>query len=149
MKRSTLLALTMLLSIASASAQSNKIRQNQDSVAAPIETMTDVMEGTAAEKPAVYPGGMTALMRDIATNMVYPASAIENNLQGRVVLNFVVTAEGKIGEIKVAKSLSKECDEAAINALKKVKKFKPAVHQGRKVAVKYALPVTFRFSDCQ
>lgn len=83
-------------------------------------------------------------MVDLAANLEYPTIAIESDLQGRVVLQFVVTRQGKIGEVKVLKSLSRECDAAAIKAVRKLRTFTPARHKGSVVSVKYTLPVTFR-----
>ena len=91
-----------------------------------------------------YPGGDAALLQDVANNLQYPAMAQENGTQGRVVLQFVVTKNGSIGEVKVVRSLSPKCDQAAIKAVKKLKKFNPGRQNGNAVNVWYTLPVTFK-----
>lgn len=106
----------------------------------------EIVEGHMVEVPATYPGGPTALLKDLSENLVYPPIAQEQELQGTIVLRFVVDTEGNIGNVQVKKSLSKECDQAAINALKKLKRFVPAKQKGKTVPVYFTLPVRFRLS---
>ena len=118
-------------------------------------TQADTVAPTEDEEEAVkkadvmpqYPGGEAALLRDVFQNVGYPASAIETNTQGTVVLRFVIKADGSIGKIKVMRSLSKECDQAAIDAVRKLKRFTPGKTNGRPVAVWYALPIRFKLAD--
>lgn len=93
-----------------------------------------------------YPGGDEALVQDLAANLVYPPQAIIEGTQGRVVLQFVIKKDGSIDidNITVAKSLSPDCDQAAIEAVKKLKKFKPGLKDAKPVNVKYMLPVSFK-----
>lgn len=59
----------------------------------------------AVELMPEYPGGNTVLMRDIANNINYPVIAAENNIQGRIVLEFIVNKDGSISDIRVVRSL--------------------------------------------
>ncbi|MBO4815167.1 MAG: energy transducer TonB [Muribaculaceae bacterium] len=90
-----------------------------------------------------YPGGDKALLQDLAENLVYPPEAIRNKIDGRVILQFVIKKDGSIEDIKVAQSLSPECDQAAIEAVKKLKLFKPGLKDAKPVNVRYMLPVRF------
>ena len=90
-----------------------------------------------------YPGGDKALLQDLAENLVYPPEAIRNKIDGRVILQFVIKKDGSIEDIKVAQSLSPECDQAAIEAVKKLKLFKPGLVDAKPVNVRYMLPVKF------
>lgn len=116
----------------------DKLEETADSAAA-ANKVYEVVE----QKPA-YPGGEAALMRDLALNVRYPAVAQENGTQGRVIVQFVVETTGEIGELKVIRSLSRECDQAAMAAVRKLKRFVPGRQGGRAVRVSYRLPVTFR-----
>ena len=93
-----------------------------------------------------YPGGDEALVQDLAANLVYPPQAIIEGTHGRVVLQFVIKKDGSIDidNITVTKSLSPECDQAAIEAVKKLKKFKPGLKDTKPVNVRYTLPVNFK-----
>ncbi|MBQ4007059.1 MAG: energy transducer TonB [Muribaculaceae bacterium] len=93
-----------------------------------------------------YPGGDHALIQDLAENLVYPPEAVKEGTQGRVILQFVIKKDGSIDidNITVTRSLSPECDQAAIEAVKKLKKFKPGLKDAKPVNVKYTLPVSFK-----
>ena len=102
------------------------------------------MDNSKADKPATYRGGNAEMLKDIARNLVYPATALEQQLQGRVVVQFGIDEKGKVVAVKVLKSLSLECDKAAAATVRKLGRFKPARHQGKAVPVWFVLPVNFR-----
>lgn len=95
---------------------------------------------------ASYPGGVESLQQDLARNIVYPAIAQEQGIQGKVLVRFTVMTDGSISDITVEQSLSKECDQAAIEAVRKLSKFIPGKKQGHPVAVLLHLPVTFKLN---
>lgn len=104
----------------------------------------EVVDNAIVEVQATYPGGEAALLKFVSENLVYPAIAQEQDLQGVVTLRFRVEKDGSIGEIRIVKSLSKECDQAAAKVVKKLKRFTPARQQGHPVPVWFTLPVRFR-----
>lgn len=93
---------------------------------------------------AQYPRGSTALLQDISAHLVYPAKAREDRIQGIVLASFVVEKDGTIGDVKIERSLSPECDAAVIAAIKKLKNFFPAKQGGRPVRSLFKLPIRFR-----
>lgn len=103
----------------------------------------EVMANELVEVQAAYPGGESALLAFVSQNLVYPSIAQEQDLQGVVVLRFRVEKDGSIGQIVIKKSLSKECDQAAANVVKKLKRFVPAKQQGHPVPVWFTLPIRF------
>lgn len=104
----------------------------------------EVMANELVEVQAAYPGGEPALLAFVSQNLVYPSIAQEQDLQGVVVLRFRVEKDGSVGQIVIKKSLSKECDQAAANVVKKLKRFVPAKQQGHPVPVWFTLPIRFR-----
>ena len=98
---------------------------------------------TNVEQEAEYPGGKQALLRYVRYNCVYPATAQEYDIQGAVLLHFVVEKDGSVGEVKVVKPLYPACDEEAIRVVKSLKRFTPAKIQNRPVRSWFALPVRF------
>lgn len=106
-----------------------------------------VMDNALVEVPAAYPGGEMGVLRDVANNLRYPAIAMENGVQGKVILRFKVQADGLIGTVSIVRSLSHECDKAAMECVKKLKRFTPARQQGRAVPVWFTLPVNFRLQN--
>lgn len=104
----------------------------------------EVVDNAIVEVPATYPGGEAALLEFVNKNVVYPAIAVEQELQGTVILRFKVDVDGSVSTVKVEKSLSKECDKAAADVVRKLKRFVPAKQQGHPVPVWFRLPVRFR-----
>lgn len=105
-----------------------------------VEEITD---NELVEQQASFPGGERALQTYIAKNTVYPQIAQEQDLQGTVQVRFVVEKDGSIGDVKVLRSLSRECDREAIRVVKSLPRFTPARMQGRTVPVWFKLPIRF------
>lgn len=100
---------------------------------------------SVVEQIATYPGGTDAMMRYIREHITYPMLAKEQGIEGTVQARFVVNKDGKITQIKVAKSSgSNLLDEEAIRVLKTMPKWTPAVINGRSVNSYFTVPVTFR-----
>lgn len=98
------------------------------------------------DKIAQFPGGMDAYVTWMSANFHYPEKAIRNNVEGRVVLSFVVNKQGRIKDIKVLHSLSPECDKEAIRMVKAMPRWFAAEHQGRKVNCRFIMPVEFKLN---
>ena len=98
----------------------------------------------SVEQMPQFPGGEAALLKFLSQNINYPPMAAENNVQGKVILQFVVEKDGKVGEVKVARSVDKDLDKEAIRVVKKLPKFTPGRQNGQPVRVWYTLPVTFK-----
>ena len=97
-----------------------------------------------AEVQAKFPGGEAALLQFIRRNLKYPEIAKEQKLQGIVVLRFKVNVDGLVSDIKIEKSLSRGCDQAAAAVVRKLPRFVPAKQNGHPVPVWFRLPVRFR-----
>lgn len=93
-----------------------------------------------------FPGGMEALLAYLGKNIKYPSIAQENNIQGRVIVEFVVNKDGSIVEPKVIRSLDASCDKEALRVIKAMPKWKPGKQRGKPVRVKYTVPVMFRLT---
>ena len=96
------------------------------------------------EQMPSFPGGDGELMGYLSKNIVYPTIAIENNVQGRVVVSFVVERDGSITDVKIAKSVDPSLDKEAIRVVKSMPRWIPGKQNGASVRVKYMLPVQFR-----
>ena len=98
----------------------------------------------SVEQMPQFPGGEAALMKYLQSHINYPPMAAENNVQGRVVVQFVVDKTGKVGEVKVVRSVDKDLDKEAVRVCKSLPKFTPGRQNGQPVSVWYTLPVTFK-----
>lgn len=124
----------------------NVIREHKEEVI--VEKKEEVKEPekvfTAVEQMPQFPGGEAELMKYLSKNIKYPTMAMENNIQGRVVVQFVVTKTGSIGEVKVVRSVDRDLDKEAIRVCKSLPKFTPGKMNGQAVNVWYTLPVNFK-----
>ncbi len=98
----------------------------------------------SVEQMPQFPGGDAALMKYLSSHINYPPMAAENNIQGKVILQFVVEKDGRVGDVKVARSVDKDLDKEAIRVVKSLPKFTPGRQNGQPVRVWYTLPVTFK-----
>ena len=119
------------------------LKENQQAGGSDVPQEEEVSDNALVEVPASYPGGEAALLQFINKNLVYPSIAIEQELQGTVVVRFRVEKDGSIGKIVIKKGLSTECDEAAAEVVSKLKRFVPAKQQGHPVPVWFTLPIRF------
>jgi protein TonB len=102
---------------------------------------------TAVEQSPSFPGGDAKFGAYLGKAIRYPAIARENNVQGRVILTFVVERDGSLTDIKVVRGIGSGCDEEAVRALKASPKWKPGIQNGRPVRVQYSVPVAFSLSQ--
>jgi protein TonB len=96
------------------------------------------------EQMPSFPGGPSALMQYLSSNIKYPVVAEENGVQGRVVCTFVVERDGSITDVRVVKSVDPSLDKEAVRVVKGMPKWIPGKQNGSAVRVKYTVPVTFR-----
>ena len=98
------------------------------------------------EDMPIFPGGDTALMKFIVNNIQYPKNAKEKNIQGRVILRFCVTSEGKTAKISVLRGVDPELDAEAIRVVRMLPDWQPGMQGGRPVNVWYSVPISFKLS---
>ena len=90
-----------------------------------------------------FPGGRELLLKYLAVNIKYPASAVKAKKQGRVIVTFIVQKDGSITHAKIAKSINPELDAEALRVVKGMPKWTPGTQNGKPVNVKYTVPVKF------
>ncbi|MVN91087.1 energy transducer TonB [Mucilaginibacter aquatilis] len=88
-------------------------------------------------------GGASAWSRFLQKTLRYP----ETELQGRVVLSFVIEKDGKLTDIQVIKGVSPELDREALRVLKLAPAWKPGQQNGHPVRVKFTVPIVFQMSE--
>ena len=96
------------------------------------------------EEMPVPPGGITGLTNYMIQNLTYPSAAKEANVQGMVVVSFIVTAEGKVEHVEVLRGIGSGCDEEAVRVISNSGIWTPGKNGGNAVAVKMTLPVQFK-----
>ncbi len=103
----------------------------------PRQVFTDV------EQAPGFPGGSDALKLYLAKKIRYPKNAYKNDIEGKVVVRFIVEPDGSIANPEILQSLDPECDEETLRVVRKMPMWNPGRQNGAFVAVYYTLPVTF------
>ena len=94
-----------------------------------------------------FPGGFKALQDFIETNLAYPQEAKDAGIEGRVFVGFVIEKDGSISSIKLLRGIGYDCDEAAMDVVRKMPRWKPATQRGKPVRVQYQLPFNFKLEN--
>jgi len=93
-----------------------------------------------------FPGGTAALLEYLRKNIKYPAVCRENNIQGRVLIQFVVNKDGSIVDPEVVKSVNPYLDKEALRVISTMPKWTPGKQRGKPVRVKFTVPVNFKLN---
>ncbi len=111
----------------------------------PVVETKEAEPETFVDEEAEFPGGYPAMMAFIQKNLVFPETAIENNVQGKCFLRFVVSVAGTISSVQVTKGVPDcpECDKAAVKAIKSMPNWKPGKLNGRSVSSYCSIPINF------
>lgn len=107
----------------------------------------DIMDFSKVEVLPEFEGGTQGWANYLRTNLKYPATARENNLQGRVILSFVVEKDGDLSDIKVLRGIGGGTDEEAVRVLENSPKWKPGILSGKPVRVAYTMPIFFQLAS--
>lgn len=99
------------------------------------------------ESPPMYPGGMASFYRFLGENIKYPLDALKENIEGSVLLSFIIEKDGAISDIKVDRKLGGGTDEEAVRVLKIAKRWNPGMQNGRPVRAQYNIPIKFTKPD--
>ncbi|MDD4921984.1 MAG: TonB family protein [Bacteroidales bacterium] len=100
-----------------------------------------------AEQIPQFPGGDIKLFAFIRENLRYPNSAVENKIEGRVTIRFVVSETGEITNVEVLRSLDPACDNEAMRVIKLMPKWTPGKENGEDVPVYFTLPILFKLGN--
>lgn len=108
-----------------------------------------VRAGFSTEKAATilmphFPGGNEALYAYLSEHLIYPFEARELGIEGKVVLEIQVNEKGQATVSRIVQSLNPACDAAARNAVEKLPRWRPALHNGHPVAKTFNLPILFQ-----
>ena len=102
---------------------------------------------TYAEVMPAFEGGQAEMYKFIYENITYPAIARENNIQGMVIVQYVVDVDSLAKRIKIVKGIGAGCDQEVVRVMQLMnegKKWIPGRHNGRAVPITFVLPVTFK-----
>jgi len=132
------------------------VKQNEGSVTYQTIMRDTVQHTLVIEEKTVFthievmpsfPGGDKAMMQWLSDNLQYPKTALEKGIEGRVIVRFIVGADGSISGAEIQRSLDPACDAEAIRVVGKMPKWIPGKQGGEPVAVYYTVPILFKLQD--
>lgn len=109
---------------------------------APADTTKNVVYDVTETMPQ-FPGGQGVMMKYLAANIKYPASAVKAKKQGRVIVAFVIQKDGSVTNARIVKSVDPELDAEALRIVKAMPNWTPGTQDGKPVNVRYTIPVVF------
>ena len=124
---------------------------DNDVASAPLPLRTETKKSTEEgaflvvdELPEFPQGGINGLMRYLTQHVRYPIVAQKNRIQGRVLCQFIVNADGSIADVQVLNGVHPALNAEAVRVLRAMPRWKPGKQKGEPVRVRCTLPVEFR-----
>ena len=128
-----LMSLMAVFCLSTVSAQKTVVSKKNQKVFDVVEQMPE------------FPGGMEALVKYMAENMKYPEDAKKQQVEGRVLVQFIVETDGSVSNTEVLMRVFPSLDAEAVRVISGMPKWIPGKQNGKVVRVKYTIPVSFRF----
>ncbi len=133
MKKLILMSLMAVFCLSTVNAQKTVVSKKNQKVFDVVEQMPE------------FPGGMEALFKYMAENMKYPEDAKKQQVEGRVLVQFIVETDGSVSNTEVLMRVFPSLDAEAVRVISGMPKWIPGKQNGKVVRVKYTIPVSFRF----
>lgn len=99
---------------------------------------------TRVEEIAFFTGGLAAFYEFVGRNIRYPAEAKRMNIEGKVLIEFVINVDGTLSNVTVLKGIGGGCDQEAARVVSLSHQWNPAKQKGIPVQSKYVIPINFR-----
>lgn len=119
-----------------------KVEAKASDATAPADTTKNVVYDVTETLPQ-FPGGQGVMMKYLAANIKYPASAVKAKKQGRVIVAFVIQKDGSVTNARIVRSVDPELDAEALRIVKAMPNWTPGTQDGKPVDVNYTIPVVF------
>lgn len=128
----------------SSSVQAQTCRVSAGLNADGVPCFVEVFEYDYVDQKPEFPGGGTSLLKFINNNRRYPARAYDLGIQGRVMCEFVVTADGTVQYVSVLKGVEPSLNKEAVRIISTMPKWTPGRLDGTNVPVRVVCAVPFR-----
>ena len=136
MKKLLVIALLMLTA---------SVAQAQTDNAAVKDTADEIM--VFCEEMPQFPGGDEAMMKYVGSNLRYPDVARAKNVEGKVLIQFVVEKDGSVSNVAVKSDIGGGCGEEAARVVQAMPRWTPGKMGGKAVRFRYTLPISFKLQE--
>ncbi len=143
-KLGSLSTLSLILLVVFACTEDPSTAQDVNGLNGQVENNGDDELLMVVEESPEYPGGLSALYRQVSNEISYPVDARMTGAQGKVWVQFVIDKNGSVTDVQTVKGIHPSVDKEAARALRTVNSFKPGAQRGRPVRVKRVIPIIFQ-----
>ncbi len=133
-----------LLSMNGAVARAGASKQVDNKAISCAEVADNDSVYEVVEQLPTFSDDPNGLMKYLVENVVYPVEAQRKGQQGHVLVSFIVEKDGSLSAVRITRQVSPLLDAEALRVVKAMPKWKPGLHNGKPVRVKYNIPVSFR-----
>jgi protein TonB len=116
--------------------------EEKEQIEVPLE-IPEVFDVSKVDRKPEFPGGEAALFKFISDNIVYPRICMENLIDGKVYVRFVIGVNGEVSDISVQRGVDVELDEEAVRVISLLPDWKPGVKNNKIVPVSFIIPIKF------
>lgn len=109
-----------------------------------VDSITNIESKKVFGNPEMQPTFNGDINLWLAQNMRYPEEAEKNNIEGKVIVSFVIEKDGSVSNIKALKSPHSSLTEEVVRLVKAMPNWNPGTMSGKPVRVKYVLPLSFK-----
>ena len=134
---SALILLVIVIAPARANAQDKREKTTQTRK----DTATDDKVYEVCEQMPIFEGGDAALLKYLRENLKYPDKTKDRGVQGRLVIGFIVEKDGSLTDVKVLRPVDIDLDAEVLRVVKGMPKWIPGRQNGKRVRVRYLLPI--------
>ncbi|MCK9416686.1 energy transducer TonB [Candidatus Dojkabacteria bacterium] len=108
------------------------------------EEIIEIIEFFKVEQKPVFPGGEKAMFQYITSNTKYPDIPKENQIQGKVYVQFVIGVDGSVSNATVLMGVDPYLDAEALRVVNSLPKWEPGKQRGKAVPVSFIIPISFK-----
>ena len=127
----------MILAFGLLVSQQGKTQNGQESIAYTPDSVKHI------SRSCEYPGKMDGLIADVQKNLVIPKAVKQDELHGKVFLRLTIDPLGLPAEATIVKGVRTDIDDAVVAMSRKLRRFEPAMMDGKKVSTSILIPVSF------
>lgn len=120
------------------------IVMSSPAMAQDVDSITNIESKKVFGNPEMQPTFKGDINLWLAQNMRYPKEAVKNNIEGKVIVSFVIEKDGSVSNIKALKSPHSSLTEEVVRLVKAMPNWNPGTMSGKPVRVKYTLPLSFK-----
>ena len=136
-----ILAITLAVLLVPARANAQDKKEKEKTTQTHKDTTTDDKIYEVCEQMPTYEGGDAALLKYLGENWKLPDEYKERGIQGRMVVGFIVEKDGSLTNVKVLRAVDIAIDAEVLRVVKGMPKWIPGRQNGKRVRVRYLLPI--------